>query len=142
MTVVLGKPTSIVVPASCRELLIHPPDFLTPSGVSIVPRLRGDDDKKETGMSEVVGGEDCKEERECRLLGKPTSIVVPALCRELLIQPTDFPTSSGVSLVPRLRGDDDKKETGMTEVVGGDDGKEEAGMTAVMGWDDRCIRHG
>ena len=62
MTVVLGKPTSIVVPASCRELLIQPTDFPTSSGVSLVPRLRGDDDKKETGMTDVVGGDDIKEE--------------------------------------------------------------------------------
>ena len=50
MTVVLGKPTSIVVPALCRELLIQPTDFPTPLDVSIVPRLRGDDDEEETGM--------------------------------------------------------------------------------------------
>ena len=74
-------------------------------------------------MTIVVGGDDGK--------GKPTSIVVPASCRDLLIQPTDFPTSSGVSLVPRLRGDDDKKETRMTEVVDGDDGKEEAGVSVI-----------
>ena len=86
-----GKPTSTVVPALCRELLIQPTDFYTPSDVSLVPRLRGDDGS-----------------------GEPTSIVVPAMRRELLIQPTDFPTPSDVSLVPRLRGDDDKKETGMT----------------------------
>ena len=49
---------------------------------------------------------------------------------------------SDVSLVPRLRGDDDKKETGITEVVGGDGIKEEAGMMSVMGWGDGCIRHG
>ena len=73
-----GKPTSIVVPASCRELLIQPTDFPTPSGVSIVPRLRGDDDKKETGMTDVMG-----EDGVYR--GKPTSIVVPALRRELSI---------------------------------------------------------
>ena len=76
------------------------------------------------------------------VLGKPTSIVVPASCRELLIQPTDFHTPSGISLVPRLRGDDGKEVTGMTEMVGGDDGKEEAGMTAVMGWGDGCIWYG
>ena len=90
-------------------------DFHTPSDVSIVPRLRGNDGKEETGMTVV--------------LGEPSSIVVPALCRELLIQPTGFQTSSDVSLVPRLRGDDGKEVTGMTEMVGGDDGKEEAGMT-------------
>jgi hypothetical protein len=120
MTVVLGKPTSIVVPASCRELLIQPTDFPTPSGVSIVPRLRGDDDKKETGMTDVMG-----EDGVYR--GKPTSIVVPASCRELLILSADFPKPSNVSIVPRLRGDD---------------GKEEAGITAVMGWGDGCIKHG
>ena len=98
----------------------QPTDFHTPSGVSIVPRLRGDDDKKETGMTEVVG-----EDGVYR--GKPTSIVVPALCRELLIQPTDFHTPSGVSLVPRLRGDDFK---------------EGAGMTDVLGWGDGCIKQG
>ena len=55
MTVVLGKPTSIVVPASCRELLIQPTDFHTPSGVSLVPRLRGDDFKEGAGMTDVLG---------------------------------------------------------------------------------------
>ena len=47
--------------------------------------------------------------------------------RDFFMQFTDFPTSSGVSLVPRLRGDDIK---------------EEAGMMAVMGWGDGCIWHG
>ena len=79
----VGVPTSIVVPASCRELLIQPTDFPTPSDVSIVPRLRGDDGKEEAGMTVIEG--------------VPTSIVVPASCRELLIQPTDFPTPSDVS---------------------------------------------
>ena len=82
-----------------RDFFMQFTDFHTPSDVSIVPRLRGDDDKKETGMTEVVGGDD-------GYRGKPTSIVVPALRRELLIQPTDFPTPLDVSLVPHLRGDD------------------------------------
>ena len=73
--------------------------FSAPSDVSIVPRLRGDDGKEEAGMKVVMDWGD-------GYRGKPTSTVVPVLCRELLIQPTDFPTPSDVSLVPRLRGDD------------------------------------
>ena len=53
MTVIEGVPTSIVVPASCRELLIQPTDFHTPSGISLVYRLRGDDGKEEAGMTDV-----------------------------------------------------------------------------------------
>ena len=78
-----GKPTSIVVPALCRELLIQPTDFPTPSGVSLVPRLRGDDDKKETGMTDVMGWGDGCIWHGRPLLRKTTSIVVPASCRDL-----------------------------------------------------------
>ena len=70
-------------------------------------------------MTDVMGGDGGKEEAGMTVIeGVPTSIVVPASCRELLIQPTDFPTSSGVSLVPRLRGDDGKEEAGVP-VIGG-----------------------
>ena len=96
-----------------RDFFMQFTDFHTPSDVSLVPRLRGDDGKEEAGMTVV--------------LGKPTSIVVPVLCRELLIQPTHFLTPSDVSIVPRLRGDD---------------GKEEAGMTVVLNCGDGCIWHG
>ena len=44
-----------------------------------------------------------------------------------------FSYTFGCFLVPRLRGDDDKKETRMTEVVDGDDGKEEAGVSVIGG---------
>ena len=86
-----GKPTSTVVPALCRELLIQPTDFLTPSDVSLVPHLRGDDGKEEAGVS-VIG--------EAYIYRRPGLV------------PGTFNTTHGFSytfgcfLVPRLRGDD------------------------------------
>ena len=43
-----------------RDFFMQFTDFHTPSGVALVPRLRGDDGKEEAGMTVV--------------LGKPTSI--------------------------------------------------------------------
>ena len=82
-----------------RDFFMQFTDFHTPSDVSLVPRLRGDDGKEEAGVS-VIG--------EAYIYRRPGLV------------PGTFNTTHGFSytfgcfLVPRLRGDDDKKETRMT----------------------------
>jgi hypothetical protein len=73
------------------------------------PRLRGDDDKRAAGMTKMGGGDDGK--------GGGMSRALAALC--LNSKPV-IPAKAGTQLRstqldPRLRGDDGKKEAGMTK---------------------------